>query len=92
MVVSVCKPFLAQTFKRDWRGNLNWGRLYVLIRDARLELNPVILLTFDWTVPEALLDVGKLLPSESERDVLLPFLLRVPDLPGNLRLVLVRAP
>ena len=50
------------------------------------------LLTFDWTVPEALLDVGKLLPGESERDVLLPFLLRVPDLPGDLRLVLVRAP
>ena len=83
-MVSVCKLFLAQTFKRDWQENLNWGRLYVLIRDARLELNPVLLLTFDWTVPQTLLDICKLLPSESERDVLLTLLLRVSDLPGNL--------
>ena len=39
-------------------------------------------------MPEALLNICKFLPSEPERDVLLPLLLRVSDLPGDLRLVL----
>ena len=43
-------------------------------------------------MPEALLNICKFLPSEPERDVLLPFLLWVSDLPGNFRLVLVWGP
>ena len=50
------------------------------------------LLTFDWPMPEALLNICKFLPSEPERDVLLTFLFRVSDFPGNFGLVLVRGP
>ena len=36
---------------------------------------------------ETLLYIGELLPGEAQGDVLLPLLLRVPDLPGNLGVV-----
>ena len=79
----MCKLF-GSNFQKGLAGKSKLGTVVCFDPKCSIRTESCSLLTFDWTVPEALLDICELLPSESERDVLLPLLLWVPDLPGNL--------